>query len=510
MSLRDRAARYLRMSTDMQRYSFDNQSEAIASYAARNGLTIVESYEDSGRSGLRLKGRPALKQLINDVVSGGANFRVILVYDVSRWGRFQDIDESAYYEFICKEAGVVVEYCAEQFENNNSLTATVIKNLKRAMAGEFSRELSVKVHAGQSRVAAMGFRVGATAGYSLRRFLLDEHGNRKMELTQGQRKSIQTERVILVPGSPEEIKTVHRVYDLFIDHQKSLNAIAKVLNEDGVPNVAGRLWSSISVRELLTNYKYIGTCVYHRTSKKLGVNSQRNPKDEWVTTPGAFEPIVSPERFSQARRQLKENAIHYNDSELLNFLSATWCTKGHLSRNVIDGSEVCPSSNTYKKRFGNLTTAFRKIGFTSPVISNRDGLRRIREGICSEVAAAIRNYGGSAQFYPQSKFLFRVNNEIDVTVALGRTAPSHSRYGHNRWRFGYRSQRKPDILIIARVDHAESSPRDYFFLPYMFLPAGTWLTVSGANYRRLKGFHAASLAPFLQLCTRRPLSSSST
>jgi DNA invertase Pin-like site-specific DNA recombinase len=271
------------MSTDMQRYSFDNQSEAIASYAARHGLTVAKSYEDSGRSGLRLKGRPALKQLINDVVSGAANFRVILVYDVSRWGRFQDIDESAYYEFICKEAGVVVQYCAEQFDNNNSLTATVIKSLKRAMAGEFSRELSVKVHAGQSRVAAMGFRVGASAGYSLRRFLLDEHGNRKMELTQGQRKSIQTERVILVPGSPEEIKTVHRVYDLFID-------------------VAGRLWSPISVRELLANEKYIGTCLYNRTSKKLGVNSQRNPKDEWVRTPGAFEPIVSPERFSQARR----------------------------------------------------------------------------------------------------------------------------------------------------------------------------------------------------------------
>src|SRR5205823_6936363 len=137
---------------------------------------------------------------------------VILVYDVSRWGRFQDADESAHYEFICKEAGVAVEYCAEQFENDGSLTATVVKNIKRAMAGEYSRELSVKVFAGQSRIAAMGFHVGATPGYGLRRFLLDEHGEPKLELAFGQRKSIQTDRIILVPGPVHEVETVKYVY----------------------------------------------------------------------------------------------------------------------------------------------------------------------------------------------------------------------------------------------------------------------------------------------------------
>jgi Resolvase, N terminal domain len=129
----NRAAQYLRVSTDMQQYSIDNQSEAIGLYAARRGLTIVRSYEDAGRSG-RLEGRPALKSLIDDVKFGRADFKVILVYDVSRWGRFQNSDESAYYEFICKEAGVAVEYCAEEFKNDGSLTATVLKSIKRAMA----------------------------------------------------------------------------------------------------------------------------------------------------------------------------------------------------------------------------------------------------------------------------------------------------------------------------------------------------------------------------------------
>ncbi len=106
-----RAAQYVRMSTDHQRYSIENQAAAIATYAAQRNLTIVSTYADHGRSGVRLDGREALQRLIRDVRSGQADFKLILVYDISRWGRFQDVDESAYYEFICKEAGIRVLYC---------------------------------------------------------------------------------------------------------------------------------------------------------------------------------------------------------------------------------------------------------------------------------------------------------------------------------------------------------------------------------------------------------------
>ena len=142
-------------------------------------MKIVRTYEDSGKSGLRLDGRQALQQLISDVRSGVADFTAILVYDVSRWGRFQDADESAYYEFICREAGITVQYCAEQFENDGSLSATIIKSMKRAMAGEYSRELSAKVFIGQCRLIRLGFRQGGPAGYGLRRQLVDEHRPRK-------------------------------------------------------------------------------------------------------------------------------------------------------------------------------------------------------------------------------------------------------------------------------------------------------------------------------------------
>jgi DNA invertase Pin-like site-specific DNA recombinase len=151
-----RAAEYVRASSERQKYSTENQSEAISTYAATHGMKIVRTYADDGKSGLSIGGRAALQNLIRDAEAGGADFTVILVYDVSRWGRFQDADESAYYEYICRRAGFQVAYCAEPFENDGSPTSTIIKGFKRAMAGEYSRELSVKVFAGQCRLIELG------------------------------------------------------------------------------------------------------------------------------------------------------------------------------------------------------------------------------------------------------------------------------------------------------------------------------------------------------------------
>jgi DNA invertase Pin-like site-specific DNA recombinase len=69
------AVEYVRMSTDLQQYSTTNQSQAIHEYAARHGFKILKTYEDSGKSGLNLDDRDALKLLIDDVQSGGRSFR---------------------------------------------------------------------------------------------------------------------------------------------------------------------------------------------------------------------------------------------------------------------------------------------------------------------------------------------------------------------------------------------------------------------------------------------------
>src|ERR1700690_3468362 len=211
------AAAYVRMSTEHQQYSTSNQMDVIREYAKRRGIQITKDYSDAGKSGLNIQGREALAQMIQDVQDGKINCSCILVYDVSRWGRFQDADESAYYEYICRRAGVAVHYCAEQFENDGSPVSTIVKGVKRAMAGEYSRELSAKVFIGQCRLIELGFRQGGAPGFGLRRMLRDQGGGAKGMLSRGEQKSIQTDRVVLVPGPKEEVEIVRWMYQSFAE-----------------------------------------------------------------------------------------------------------------------------------------------------------------------------------------------------------------------------------------------------------------------------------------------------
>lgn len=108
---------YLRMSTPQQKYSIENQLASIREYATINGFELIRLYADEGKSGLRIDGRTAFQNLINEIKAGKPDFRAILVYDVSRWGRFQSSDEAAFHEHTFARAGVKIHYCAELFEN---------------------------------------------------------------------------------------------------------------------------------------------------------------------------------------------------------------------------------------------------------------------------------------------------------------------------------------------------------------------------------------------------------
>ena len=121
------AAQYLRMSTERQHYSLENQADSIGRYAASRGFELIQTYVDSGKSGLSLRHRSELRRLPKDVVNGDAQYLAALVFDVSRWGRFQDSDEAAHYECLCKSAGVPIHYCAEAFPNDGSIPSLVIR-----------------------------------------------------------------------------------------------------------------------------------------------------------------------------------------------------------------------------------------------------------------------------------------------------------------------------------------------------------------------------------------------
>jgi DNA invertase Pin-like site-specific DNA recombinase len=417
------AALYVRMSTEHQQYSTSNQRDVILAYAKQRGLEIVKEYSDDGKSGLNIEGRDSLAQMIRDVEEGKADYSSILVYDVSRWGRFQDADESAHYEFICRQKGVGVHFCAEQFENDGTPVSTIIKGVKRMMAGEYSRELSTKVFQGACRLVTLGYRQGGTAGFGLRRVLIDAGGNRKGELKMGEHKSIQTDRVILEPGPDEEVKTVRWMYQAFATEGKLETEIATSLNAQGIKTDFGREWNRATVHQVLINEKYIGNNVYHRTSFKLKCKHVANPPDKWVRKEGAYPGIVEREMFLRAREIILARSQKLSDEEMLEKLRELFKQHGRISGILIDETEGLPSSAAFGHRFGSLINAYKLIGYDPGIdfsfIEENRRLRKLRPDIVASVRQKIMELGGTA-IMDDATDLLLVNGELRVSVVLCR------------------------------------------------------------------------------------------
>jgi DNA invertase Pin-like site-specific DNA recombinase len=500
-----RAATYVRMSTEHQKYSTENQAEAMQQYAARRGIEIVRNYADAGKSGLSLDGRDALKQLIEDVQTGKADFTTILVYDISRWGRFQDADESAYYEYICKRAGIGVQYCAEQFENDGSPVSTIIKGVKRAMAGEYSRELSVKVFTGQCRLIELGYRQGGPSGYGLRRRLVDQAGSAKGELTRGEQKSIQTDRVVLIPGPPDEVETVRWMYRSFVKDGKCEREIAEILNERGVMTDLGRPWTRGTVHQVLINEKYIGNNVWNRGSFKLKKKRVRNSPDMWIRAEGAFQPVVDRSLFEAAQGIIQERSHRLSNGEMLEALQRLLQDRGYLSGLIIDETDGLASSSAYQSRFGTLLRAYALVGFTPDCdyryIEINRALRRMYPQILADVIAGIRNAGGWVE-QNSATDLLTINGEFTASIVLVRCQVTTA--GSLRWQIRFDVSLWPDITVAIRMDQPNQTPLDYYLLPRIDMTAPR-LRLAEDNGVSLDAYRFETLDLFFNLAARTTL-----
>ena len=460
------AAIYVRMSTEHQKYSTENQRDLIEEYAAKNNMEIVRVYADDGKSGLKLAGRNSLQHMFNDVEGGDPGYKAVLVYDVSRWGRFQDTDESGYYEYRCKQAGIEVHYCAEEFKNDGSMGANLIKQVKRHMAGVYSKELSEKVFRGQCKLISYGFRQGGMPGFGLRRMLIDEHGNEKGLLKHGEKKSIQTDRVILVPGPSEEVEIVRSIYRMFIKEGKTEAEIAEILNGRGTLTDLGRKWNRGTILQVLSNEKYIGNNVFNRTSFKLKQEHVRNPPEKWVRKDGAFEAIVDSRDFGTVQGILLERSRKFTDQEMLEKLKVLFEKYGRISGIIINETEDMPSSSVYASRFGSLIRAYRLVGYAPDIdysyIEVNRRLRAKHPEIVAEVIAQLRSQGSTVEQDEETGLLL-VNTEITVSLALSRCV--RTKGGSLRWNIRLEQGFKPDITIAVRMDDQNEIIRDYYLLP---------------------------------------------
>jgi DNA invertase Pin-like site-specific DNA recombinase len=463
-----KGALYIRMSTDLQIESPENQKRQMLDYAKTYGIEIVKEYADLGVSGLTADNREQFQALIDDVEHGRNSFGIVLYLDESRWGRFVDSRDAEYYRMRLERRNVICQACDKALTFSNSIADRIMTILKDESASDYSRQLSQKVFIGQCHLIQKGYRQGGHAGFGLRRMLLDESGNQKQELKIGQRKSLLAERVILVPGPQQEVEKVLWIYDQFITGF-SENEIATALNLEGWKTDFGRHWSRSTVHEVLTNEKYIGNNLFNRTSTKLKNKMKSNPENEWIRKDNAFVPIIDKEKFYTVQEIIRNRQCKFSDEVLLDYLQKLKKQKGRLSAMIIDETEGIPPSSLYSRRFGGLLRAYQLIGYIPAhdyrYITINRYLRLLHNDIINDTISRLESICGRPIFVDPGTHLLEINLNLFISIVISRCFRTSS--GHSRWKIRFDTSLSPDITVAVRMKPDNETIHDYYILPFL-------------------------------------------
>lgn len=460
------AAQYVRMSDEAQQYSIENQKAAIQEYASSNGLTVVKTYADIGKSGVVAKHRTALRELLKDVVSGNAEYKAVLVYDVSRWGRFPNNDEAAHYEFLCHSSGIPLHYCAETFANDGSTSSSLLKALKRNMAAEFSRELGDKVFRGKARIVQLGFWVGGPPGYGFRRLMVSANGKRKQLMKPGEQKSLTTDRVILIPGPRKELTVVRAIF-LMAAEGKGPSAIARELNRKGLTH-DGRPWIHQAVRDIVQNPKYTGCNVWNRHSQRLRGPLIDIEPQFWVKRPLAFAPIVDEEKFARAQAGLPVPK-RWSDEEILKRMRRLLKTKGRLSETLLKNAPGMPCTVTLHNHFGTYRQLYEKVGYNIGAEDIHNGAQsersmNLRQSLVTAIKELFAEHVEVTHLPNRSRSILRIDRKFFVSILLCRTKRKH---GKLCWAVDPNPAERSYVTLLCTMNSKHDRVIDYFALPAM-------------------------------------------
>ena len=462
------AAQYIRMSTDLQQYSVDNQKAAIGAYAERRDFSIVHTYIDAHRTGLVITHREGLTKLLHDVESGLAPFRAILVYDISRWGRFQDTDESAYYEFRCRKAGIPVHYCAETFPNDGSMTSLLMKSLKRIMAAEYSRELSDKVFEGMRAMVGRGLWTGSVPGYGLRRQLISSEGVFKGLLQNSETKNIKSDRVVLVPGPADEIRVIREIYRKFITERKGLCQIARELNQNEIKH--GKTdWDYQAVGKILTHEKYAGALVWGRWTQKLRTRSVPVPREDWTVVRDVIQPIVDRRTFDAAQKAFRDRTPNQSNEQLLAKVRFLLRSKGRLTAALINQSRGVPSAPCCIRRFGSLKSMYNLLGYKrEDTVRIRKSTRRQIGRLCINLFKRLKKIFGHTisvfRSFAGRPNLLKFSGGLKVRLIISQFVKNT--LGSKRWNFqSFSPSRDGFVTLLCRCNPTNTRFHDFHVVP---------------------------------------------
>jgi DNA invertase Pin-like site-specific DNA recombinase len=459
------AAQYVRMSDESQQYSISNQEAAIQEYAVRHGFVIVKTYADAGKSGVVATHRKGLSELLHDVVGGKPPYKAILVYDVSRWGRFQNNDEAAHYEFLCSSSGIPLHYCAEPFDNDGTPSSALLKALKRSMAAEFSRELSEKELRGKTRLVRLGFWVGGNPAYGYRRLMVSADGTPKQILEWGEQKNLKTDRIMLVLGPPEEIDCIRSIFSMALEG-KTCRAIACDLNRRGVTHFQRR-WLHGAVYNILKNPMYAGFNVWNRTSTRMRSKRRSVPSQEWITKPAAFPAIIDQRTFDRVQLKLPLRPGFLSDRAILKRVRRLLEIKGCLSGAILKNARGTPSLTSIRKRFGSYRALYEKVGYElSPYQELRsDRLRRsirLRRELIDRIKTLFPNNVAISCLPNRRRAVLLIDGQYMVSVLF--CSPIR-RKGKLFWLVDPNPAERSNITLLCPVKRNHERVLAYFIFP---------------------------------------------
>ena len=273
------AALYARVSSDRQDVdlSVSAQLRALRDYAEKNGYLVAREYVDEAESG-RIADRPEFRKMIDEASRPNSPFQEILVWKFSRFTRKRE--HAVAFKSMLRRKGVRVVSITEHADDTP--TGKLMEAIIESVDEFYSENLAQEVTRGMREAASRGFWVTSRVPYGYRRLMVQDGAKKRPTLE----------------PDPATSPIVKRIFDM-AQAGKGILDICRTLNDEGVANPTGKLWSKNGVHIILRNETYTGTLVWGTKAKD---------KAEPVRVEKAFPAIVSKTQFRRVNRLMHSRA----------------------------------------------------------------------------------------------------------------------------------------------------------------------------------------------------------
>ncbi len=273
------AALYARVSSDRQDVdlSVAAQLRALRDYAEKNGYHVAREYIDEAESG-RIADRPQFSKMIDEASKPSAPFKEILVWKFSRFTRKRE--HAVAFKSMLRRKGIRVVSITENADD--SATGRLLEGIIESVDEFYSENLAQEVVRGMREAASRGFWVASRVPYGFSKVMVQDGAKKRPTLE----------------PDPTTSPVVEHIFDM-AESGRGILDIARTLNDEGIANPTGRLWTKSGVHIILRNEAYTGTLVWGTDAKD---------KADPVRVEKAFPAIVSKSRFRRVNRKLRSRA----------------------------------------------------------------------------------------------------------------------------------------------------------------------------------------------------------